>query len=92
VQRIHYLKKGQKINQIVGDFFKTLVYSFNDFKDNHITLQTLVYDIDQSNDAKDLVDSASSLAGNISVTFPVVAPYVAIGTSITKLTNLLEIG
>jgi hypothetical protein len=91
VQRIHYLKKGQKINQIVGDFFKTLVCSFNDFKDNHITLQTQVYDIDQYNDMKDIIDSATSLAGNISVTFPVVAPYVAMGTSIAKgLTSLLE--
>jgi hypothetical protein len=91
VQRIHYLKKGQKINQIVGDFFKTLVCSYPDFKDNHITLQTQVYDLDQYDGAKDLVDSATSLAGNISVTFPVVAPYVAMGTEIAKgLTNLLE--
>jgi len=91
VQRIHYLKKGQKINQIVGDFFKTLVCSFSDFKENHITLQTQVYDIDQYDDIKGVVDSASSLAGNISVTFPVVAPFVAMGTTVAKgLTDLLE--
>jgi len=77
VSRIHYLKRGQKINQIVGNFSKTLVCSFSDFKDTHITLQTQVYDIDQYDDIKDVVDSASSLAGNISVSFPVVAPYVA---------------
>ena len=65
--------------------------SFPDFKDNHITLQTQVYDLNQYDGAKDLVDSATSLAGNISVTFPVVAPYVAMGTEIAKgLTNLLE--
>jgi hypothetical protein len=91
VQRIHYLKKGQKINQIIGDFYKTLVCSFSDFKDKHITLQTQVYDIDQYDDIKETVDSASSLAGNISVTFPVVAPYVAMGTSVVKgLTGLLD--
>ena len=91
VNRIHYLKKGQKINQIIGNFFKTLVCSFSDFKDKHITLQTQVYDIDQYDDIKGVVDSASSLAGNISVTFPVVAPYVALGTSVAKgLTELLN--
>ena len=91
VQRIHYLKKGQKINQIIGNFFKTLVCSFSDFKENHITLQTQVYDIDQYDDIEGVVDSASSLAGNISVTFPVVAPYVAMGTSVAKgLTGLLD--
>ena len=89
VQRIHYLKKGQKINQIVGDFFKTLVCSFSDFKDNHVTLQTQVYDIDEYDEIKDTVSAASSLAGNISVTFPVVAPYIAMGTAVTKgLTEL----
>lgn len=91
VQRIHYLKKGQKINQIVGDFFKTLVCSFSDFKDNHVTLQTQVYDIDEYDEIKDTVAAASSLAGNISVTFPVVAPYVAMGTAVAKgLTELLD--
>jgi hypothetical protein len=91
VQRIHYLKKGQRINQIVGDFFKTLVCSFSDFKENHITLQTQIYDIDQYDDIKGLIDSGSSLGGNISVTFPVVTPYVAMGTAVAKgLTNLLE--
>jgi hypothetical protein len=84
VQRIHYLKKGQRINQIVGDFFKTLVCSFSDFKENHVTLQTQVYDIDQYDDIKGIVDSGSSFAGNISVTFPVVAPYVAMGTAVAK--------
>src|SRR3712207_8745854 len=53
------------------------------------SLQTQVYDIDQYDDIKETVDSASSLAGNISVTFPVVAPYVAMGTSVAKgLTGL----
>jgi hypothetical protein len=55
-----------------------------------MTLQTQVYDMDQYNDAKDLVDSATSHVGNMSVTFPIVAPYVAMGTSIAKgLINLL---
>jgi hypothetical protein len=91
VQRIHYLKKGQKINQIIGNFFKTLVCSFSDFKDKHITLQTQIYDIDQYDDIKKVIDSASSLAGNISVTFPVAAPYVAMGTSVAKgVTELLN--
>jgi hypothetical protein len=44
-----------------------------------------------NDDIKGVVDSASSLAGNISVTFPVVAPYVAMGTTVAKgLTDLLE--
>ncbi len=72
VQRIHYLKKGQKINQIVGNFYKTLVCSFSDFRDSHITLQTQVYDIDQYDEFKNVITAASSLAGNISATFPVV--------------------
>lgn len=64
VQRIHYLKKGQKINQIVGDFFKTLVCSFSDFKDNHITLQIQVYDIDQYDDIKGVFNSAVFLSSS----------------------------
>jgi hypothetical protein len=68
-----------------------LICSFSDFKDKHITLQTQVYDIDQYDDIKEVVDSVSSLAENISVTFPVVTPYVAMGTSVAKgLTGLLD--
>jgi hypothetical protein len=44
---------------------------------SHITLQTQVYDLDQYDKAKDLLGKATSLAGNISVSFPVVAPFVA---------------
>jgi len=47
-------------------------------------LQTQVYDIDEYDEIKDTVAAASSLAGNISVTFPVVAPYVAMGTAVAK--------
>jgi hypothetical protein len=65
IQRVHFLRQEQKINEFVGDFFKTMVCSFNDFQDNHITLQTQVYDIDNYDKINDIVSATSSVAGNV---------------------------
>jgi hypothetical protein len=91
VQRIHYLMKDKPVNEMMSDFYKTLVCSFGDFKDNHITLQVQVYDIDDHEDIKEFVKNASSMAGNLTGTFPVIAPYIAIGTAVaTGITSLIS--
>ena len=43
-----------------------------------------VYDIDQHDEYKSVIAAPSSLAGNISVTFPAVAPYITMGTKIAN--------
>jgi hypothetical protein len=94
VQMVHFLKEKQKINEFVGDFYKTLVCSFSDFKDNHLTLQTQVFDIDDAGDIRDTISNISSLSANILAPFPVLMPYLAIGgtiaSSITKVMDRLN--
>jgi hypothetical protein len=91
VQRIHYLRKEQEINEVLGDFTKTLVCSFSDFQDGHITLRTQVFDVDDYDEARNFVKSVSAIAGGVSGSFPVIAPYVAVGGSIaTSLTELIN--
>jgi len=89
VQRVHFLRQEQKINEFVGDFFKTMVCSFSDFQDNHITLQTQVYDIDNYDKINDIVSAASSMAGNAVGTFPVIGPYIAAGKAVAS--SMLEL-
>jgi hypothetical protein len=71
-----------------------LVCSFADFQDNHITLQTQVYDVDSYDKIKDLVSDLASMSGNVAVTFPVIAPFIAAGgsvaSSILELVNQLD--
>lgn len=91
VQRVHYLMKDKPINEMLSDFYKTLVCSFTDFQDNHVTLHVQVYDIDDHEDVKEFVKSASSLAGNVAGTFPVITPYVAMGSAVaTGLAGLIS--
>ncbi len=84
VQMVHFLKEKQPIGEFVGNFFKTMVCSFTDFQDNHLTLECHVYDIDSYEDVKDMVSSISSMAGNFAGTFPVIAPYLAAGNTIAR--------
>jgi len=94
VQRVHFLRQEQKINEFIGDFFKTMVCSFSDFQDNHITLQTQVYDVDNYEKINDIVSATSSMTGNVVGSFPVIGPYIAAGkalaSSILELVNQLD--
>jgi hypothetical protein len=94
VQRVHYLKYGQRIKEWVGDFFNTRVCSFSDFQENHITLHLQVYDIDDYNGIKDLFSAASTIGNNIAITFPVLSPYTAaasaVGSSVVELLNTID--
>ena len=94
VQRIHFYKRKQEINQWVGNFFKTLVCSFSDFSYSHVTLRTQVYDIDDYEKYKDLFSAISQASGSVSVTFPVIAAYTAAAipavSSIFEFVNSLD--
>ncbi len=73
VQRIHFYKENQESGKWVGNLFKSLVCTFNDFVDQHITLQCQVYDIKDLDKYREALDTISKMSGSLSVTFPIIA-------------------
>jgi hypothetical protein len=91
VQRLHAFKQDQRIKERIGDFYNSMVCSFSDFKYDHITLGTHVYDVDSYDDAKRIGGVIDEAARNITVLFPIIAPFVALENSVSaSLVKLLD--
>jgi len=93
VQRFHYFNEKQKIKEHLANFFNTLVCSFSDFKDNHITLQIQVFDVDNYDSIKQIFSDITHITGNAAVTFPVIAPYlpgISVAGSVVGLIDKLD--
>lgn len=90
VTRFHYFKEKQKIGEVIGNFFNTLVCSYSDFKDSHLTLQIQAFDVDSYSSIREIFSGITKLAGNAAVTFPVVSPYAtAVGVT-SSLLGLID--
>lgn len=88
VQRLHKFLPKQEIGW-VGSFFKSVVYSSEDFTNAKITLRPQVYDIDDHKDIVENVSSLSTIAESVSGFFPVISPYVALATTAAKALSSL---
>jgi hypothetical protein len=84
---VHYIQEGAELGW-QGDFFSNVVLAEDDFKSDHITLRLQVYDLDNYDRYKSLIDSALSEI-NVGLIFPVLMPYMAFASSISK--QLLEL-
>lgn len=78
VQRIHYFKERQPINQLYSNFFDSVVYSTNDFKNDSFNLKVQVYDIDSYDKYREVLSAISGMGGSVAVNFPALSPYTAI--------------
>ncbi len=91
VDRIHLYQPKLEYGQWVGDFFKSLVCSFSDFKSSNVTIRTRVHDIDDFDKYKETLTSVSEASGSISVTFPVIAPFAAVALPAIKgIVNMID--
>lgn len=90
VQRFHYFKEKQKIKEHIENLFNTLVCSYSDFKDSHITLQIQAFDVDSYEPIKQIFSGITQIAGNTAVTFPIIAPYLPGVSAASSLVELLD--
>ncbi|MGD8300165.1 MAG: hypothetical protein PVG77_05645, partial [Nitrosopumilaceae archaeon] len=89
VQRVHKYSPNRKIG-FSNDFFKSIVCSFEDFTNNHITIKSQIFDVDSYRDFKDNLNDFTKLIGE-SGFFPVVSSFVSIGSTISNsFFSLLE--
>lgn len=89
VQRVHKYSPNRKIG-FSEDFFKSIVCSFEDFTNNHITIKSQIFDVDSYRDFKENVNDFTKLIGESGL-FPVVSSFVSIGSTISNsFFSLLE--
>jgi len=87
---VHYIKENAELGWH-GDFLSNVVVAEEDFISDHITLRLQVYDLDRYDKYKDVIKSAFS-DFKIGVVFPVLLPYMAFASSISKpLVELIDL-
>lgn len=87
---VHYIKENAELGWH-GDFFSNIVIAEEDFTSDHVTLRLQVYDLDRYDKYKSIIESAFS-EFKIGVVFPVLLPYMAFASSISKpLMELIDV-
>jgi hypothetical protein len=78
VQRIHYYKQKEPAGKLLSNFFDSVIYSASDFKNDIITLNLQVYDIDNYDKYKDILSAIAGMGNSLAVNFPALSPFTAV--------------